>query len=481
MKFLLTTLFFLFLCGIFFFRITTSYRMPPSYNYDSDFGRDLLFMYRINHGKQILIGPQLSFAGLHLGPYPFYLFAPFLEIGNNNYESVLSANALFFLLGFISVFFFIGRKLGSKYTLLSLLWVSTTPYIILAARAPGNAFSYLIFMLWYLTILFSREKISYLESIIMGIFAGFIVNFHPISLIAVVLPFLAKTAARKELRIKKKFLSSILFFLSFALTFIPVFVFEVRHKFIIFQTVFDKSRYSEFFSENNHFGTISLSSIWAFHQTSRAWLPISIIGLFFILVVILRFSSPTKEVKLWFFVSFITALSLLLFGKWAPHYFFPVLALCQMTAIIIIKKFRYGLALMVFFILVNIVFFPKVFYTNARNLNDVESRFTQMLKMGNLPRQDINVVLINDTHLSAVGYEYRFLLEQNGFQVKDEFSYNNSLFLLLVSEKGEIDWAKKTSWELSEFGDKQLKEKYIIGNTVFYLFEKARFPHENIQ
>lgn len=474
MKFLPGVFLFLFLSGIFFFKITTSYRMPASYNYDSDFGRDLLMMYRINQGKHILIGPQLSFAGVHLGSYPFYLFAPFLRMGNYAYQSVVMANALFFTIGFILLVFYLSQKLGIGYSVLSVLWLSTTPYIILAARSPGNAFSYLIFLVWYFIALYSIQRFSYMRNILLGIFGGIIVHFHPISFFAVMFSFLGKIGTVKKFLMKEKIISFLLFFLSFFLTFIPVILFEIRHNFVIIKTAFDVNRYSEFFGGKNTFGIISLNTILSFNQASRQWLPISIIGLFFILLIVLRYSNRTKEAKLWFFISLITALSLLLFGKWAPHYFFPTLALAQIAAVFLIAKVRYNLVLMAFFILVNIAFFPKMFYENARNLNDVEKRFTQMLKESNLPKQNINVVLINDTHLSIVGYEYRFLLEKNGYSVQDEFSYKNSRYLLLVSEKGEIEWEKKTSWELSEFGNKQLKEKYIIDNTVFYLFEKHK-------
>lgn len=471
MKLLLSIFFFLFLFGIFFYKISTAYRMPTSYNYDSDFGRDLLLIQRINHGKQILIGPQLSFAGLHLGPYPFYLFAPFLKI-NNDYRSVLFANASFFILGFISLFFYLSKKLGIKYSLLSLLWLSTTPYIILAARSPGNAFSYLIFLLWYLAIVIYWEKISLFKSIILGSLAGFIINFHPISIISVVIPFLAKILVRNGISVKKNFSSVLIFFFSLFFTFIPVMVFEMRHKFIILQTVFDTSRYSEFFGKNNSFGWTFFNTFWTFDQASKEWMPVGFIGLFFILIVVLRYGRHTKAVRLWFLVSSISVLALFLFGKWAPHYFFPIIALCQMTAIIIVRKFRYNRVLMVCLVLVNIVFFPRAFYANTRNLNAIENKFTQMLKKTNLPKQDLNVALINDTHLSAVGYEYRYLLEKNGYSTLDEFSYKNSHFLLLVSEKGDIEWEKETSWELSQFGSKRLGEIYKIGKTVFYLFEK---------
>ena len=71
---------------IFFYNLFYSFRMEPNYNYDSDFGRDLLRMYEILNGKPTLIGPQLSVAGLHMAPYSYYIFAPFLFMGGYDYK-----------------------------------------------------------------------------------------------------------------------------------------------------------------------------------------------------------------------------------------------------------------------------------------------------------------------------------------------------------------------------------------------------------
>lgn len=465
MKFFLGTFLLLFLFALFFFNITTAYRMPVSYNYDSDFGRDLLMMHRITQGKHILIGPQLSFAGLHLGPYPFYLFAPFLRIGNDAYQWVVAANAFLFLSGFILLFFFWNRELGIEYSALSLLWLVTTPYIILAARSAGNAFSYLIFLVWYLVILYSVQKFSSIIIILLGVLGGIIVHFHPISFFVTSFSFLGKITTVKNIHLKEKVIASFLFCLSFLSTFLPVILFEVRHNFVITKTAFDIHRYGEFFEKRNF-------SLFSFNQSSQEWLPVGILGLIFFMCILLR-NKKTKDIYIWFSISLLILLSLFLLGKWAPHYFFPSLLLMQLVTIFFVAKTRYRLFFLAILVAINIFFFPGKFYKKARNLRDVEKTFSHMLNEGNIPKENMNVLLINDTYLSIVGYEYRFLLEKNGYSVDDEFSYRNSRYILLISEKGEIDWEKKTSWELSEFGNKQLKEKYVIDNTVFYLFEKS--------
>ena len=86
----------------------------------------------------------------------------------------------------------------------------------------------------------------------------------------------------------------------------------------------------------------------------------------------------------------------------------------------------------------------------------------------------MNVILLNQTHLSKVGYEYRFLLKKNKYDIDDEYSYVKSKRLLLVSEMGDIDWEKETSWEFEQFGDKTLINTYKITPFTYYLFKKAQ-------
>jgi len=73
-----------------------SFKLVGSYNFDSDFGRDLMWMYDIAYGRFTLLGPKLSFGGYYLGPYYYYIFVPFLALTKFLPPGVLLANAAFF-------------------------------------------------------------------------------------------------------------------------------------------------------------------------------------------------------------------------------------------------------------------------------------------------------------------------------------------------------------------------------------------------
>lgn len=395
LAFLTSILFF-----IFFFRLTDSFRMPPMYNYDSDFGRDLLVMEKINQGKFTLVGPQFSFAGLRLSPYHFYLFAPFLLIGD--YRMVIYANALIFLAGLILVFILLSKKTNVLTAFLAVIWIATTSYIILSARSPGNAFSYLIFLLIYLFYIFNAKKLSLKISMILGFTAGIFINYHPMSTVSAVLPFVVLLYFYKDI-LKNKLLYAGIFTFSLLVSFMPVLLFDLKHQFVITKSVFSERAFE--------------------------------------------------------------------FGGWAPHYSLPIFILFQVIFIIIIAKFRYTYLILSFLIFINLIYFPFKLYKPARNLNDTEKKFSQIITKMNLPKNHFNIILINDTYLSAVGYEYRYLLTKRGYQLDDEYSYRNSKYLLLIAENNK-DIESFKSWEMDEFGRKKIINKSQIDNMSVFLYAK---------
>ncbi len=447
--------------GLYFFRVTTSYRMPPLYNYDADFGRDLLMMQKINQGELTLVGPQFNFSGLRLSPYHFYFFAPFLKIAKD-YRFVIFANCCFFIVGFIWLFFYLDKKMGKKNAFLAVIWLSTTPYLLLAARSPGNAFSYLILLVVYLFYLFFQTEFSLRKSLVLGFLSGIMINYHPVSTPVVLLSFIASLFLVKKNNFKEKILWLFFFFFSLGITFVPFLLFELRHNFVITKSVL---------AGGNHTFP-GLKSIWSINSVSFSFIRTGFLGLlFFLFLLLLRFFN--KKYAVWFLVCFISFLTLVLYGQPVAHYLFPTIILMQISLIFFLSKSEHFRTVLLLFILVNLFFFPKSLYQKARNLAEIESNLKKAISKGIIPRKNLNVILLNQTHLSVVGYEYRYLLTKYGFFLDDEFSYNVSKFLLLVSEKGQVDWKKYSSWETKEFGEKKLRKQFCQESYCYFIFEKV--------
>ncbi len=456
---------------LFFFRATTSFRMPPEYNYDSDFGRDLWMTERIAQGMLTLVGPQFSFSGLRLAPYHFYLFAPVLKVFDS-YKAVVYANGLLFIAALLAVFMLMYKTYGRFYSFLSVIWIATTAYIILAARSPGNAFTYLAFYLVYFTAFFVAKSRGTWATFILGVLGGVIVNYHPVSILAVLTPFFVKEIFVRDRFIKYIILSVILFFTGFFATFIPVVLFELKHGFVILASFFGPKQ-AEFLSGDYLKSIGSISHMIYLNELSHAWIPITALGLIAV-IAIAYYEKKKVEMKGWFVGVIIISVFHLIFGRDISHYFFPTLLFLQLTAVFFVKDMKYPKIFIIILIAVNLVFLPLRFYTGARNLNQVEENLNRVSGKMALPKSDMNTLLVNETHLSAPGYEYRYLLAKNGFRVDDEYSYNSSRYLLLVSEKGNLEWENIRNWEMQEFGEKRLVREARVKDTVYYLFEKSR-------
>ncbi|MBU1127412.1 hypothetical protein KKF11_03640, partial [Patescibacteria group bacterium] len=95
----------------FFFRV---YRVGDLLGFYYDQGRDALkILEMIKFQDFPAIGPTTGIEGLFLGPFWFYLLAPFYFLGNGN--PVVAAIAIsFFDLGAIIMLFLIGREFFSK-------------------------------------------------------------------------------------------------------------------------------------------------------------------------------------------------------------------------------------------------------------------------------------------------------------------------------------------------------------------------------
>ncbi len=459
--------------AFFFFMVSTSFRMPPSYNYDSDFGRDLLRMYEILHGKLTLIGPQLSFAGLHMAPYSFYFFAPFLFLANFDHRALFYVNGSVFIIGFVMLFLFLKKNWGKNYAFLSVLWLLTTPYIILSARTPGNAFSYPPLFILVLLILFYKNKVSNKQHFLIGLLEGVIINFHPVNLLILAPLHLGKIIFLSKDTVGEKIKSGFLALLGVGASFSPVALFELKHNFVITKSLLNPTHYLQYFGSGKVGSSSLIQTLNEMHGTTSSLIPFSMFGLLAVNVLLFTKIKRDRKNTLFFVVGTLNVSFLVLLKQGAVHYFLPTLLLLQLFLLIQAHEFRFKYAFLVMLIGLNLLFFPLRLYQPSRNLTQVESNFNTVAQSDFLPRENINVILINETHLSKVGYEYRYLLKKYSYDVDDEYSYSLSQYLLVIDEGGAVkDFNNEKSWEFDQFGDKKLVGSKKVNRTTYFLFKK---------
>jgi|GEM_PF-1426668 len=443
--------------SLFLFRITTGFHMVAGYNYEADLGRDLLKMWEILQNDFTLLGAQLNFGGLRLGPYHFYLFAPFLGLFKGRVLGVLGANALFFTTALLVVYQILKRQSGRLYAFLACLYLTTSAYFLLAARSPGNAFSYLPMLAVFLAVVFWTKGAFSGKTIILGILLSYSFHSHPVSILVTLPLVLAFVWTEKEGRGQKLLLLGGIFGSSF----LPLLWFEMRHDWLILKGVLG-SAFAQTLPAVFRFPDFAELLSFAF------WGELFLVGLLFLLG---KFRGRER-----FFV-LIGLLNLLLYYSLRQsviHYYFPVFLLVQFLLLEGYRQERWRVVFLGVLIFFNLFFFPRRLYRYTTNLTAKDLNFAQLLAKKPLPNNKLNLLLVNETHLSRVGYEYRFLLKKAGGQLLDEYSYHQAELLLVIDETGSATPAEFTSWEFSEFGKRRLMWRQKIDSVVYYLFSHSR-------
>ena len=230
------SLFLLFLLSL-FLRI---YRLGDLLGFYYDQGRDALRVWEFWYNKKpFLVGPVTGLEGIFLGPFYYYLIAPFYLVGGGNpvypaiFISFLSSLSVFFI-------FYLGWKFHSKAGgIIAAIIFAFSYNLVLASRWLSNPTpillsSTLLMIFFYKIYKTKNKKWWYAISVLVGLSMQFesasAVFYIPISLIFYV--WLATFEKKADLKPSGKlhhkkilFISAFLFFL----TLIPQIIFNFRH------------------------------------------------------------------------------------------------------------------------------------------------------------------------------------------------------------------------------------------------------------
>lgn len=211
-----------------------AYRTEALLGFYYDQGRDAMVIWRLwNEGKFFLIGPVTGLAGIFLGPFYYYLIAPFYLISGGN--PVLPAVLLAFL-STIAIYFLylLGKEFQDRITgLIAAVIAGFSYYIVLASRWLSNPTSIL---LTSVLLLFSMWKVVKGESknwwIAIALLIGVSLHFEAASAVFY-LPMILVFAVwqKKNFPDKKVFLISSAVFIG---TLLPQILFNFRHENILF-------------------------------------------------------------------------------------------------------------------------------------------------------------------------------------------------------------------------------------------------------
>lgn len=210
------------------------YRLADFYFLDFDQERDYQVLSElIYHQKPTLIGPRaVSSAGFYLGPWYYYLLAPFFFIFNGHPLYAAFVAGLLNTLTIIALYFFLKSKTNHLSALtISLFWLS-----VLHRTAWNVSFLPLIVLgiLYFLTK--PKQTLSSLISLIFLLSLGLHFHFQ----IILFYPFVLIYFFLNRSKIPKPNPRLILFgLLAFIIPFLPLILFDFRHDFINFTSFYN--------------------------------------------------------------------------------------------------------------------------------------------------------------------------------------------------------------------------------------------------
>jgi 4-amino-4-deoxy-L-arabinose transferase-like glycosyltransferase len=213
------------------------YRTGDLLGFYYDQGRDAMVIWDLWHeGKLFLIGPVTGLAGIFLGPFYYYLIAPFYLIGNGNpvYPAVFLA---FLATASAGVVYYLGRIIQNKETGLLAAFIASLSYVLvlsgrwLSNPTPILLTSVLLFLSLY-KILNNGGKIWW---ILAFLFAGISLHFEAASAFFYLVILFVFTVyiffKQKNLfpGIKVLIVSAAVLFA----TILPQLLFDLRHDFLL--------------------------------------------------------------------------------------------------------------------------------------------------------------------------------------------------------------------------------------------------------
>lgn len=227
-----------------------------------DEGRDMLIMRNmILEMRPVFLGPTASVGGFYLGPMYYWMSAPFLLLTLFDPVGPSIMIALFGVATVILLYKFL-KEITSFYpALFTSLLYATAPLIVRYSRSSWNPnplpfFSLLLIYFLYLGVKLKKLKYFFFSGLCFGV----AIQLHYLSVMLVPIAgliVLINSPYRKWLQILALAIAG------FLVTFSPFLLFEIKHNFPNFKTVF------EFVTRDSTHGLTSLDIIYIISNTGN--------------------------------------------------------------------------------------------------------------------------------------------------------------------------------------------------------------------
>lgn len=466
------------------------YRVDEYIMFLSDQGRDAIVLKRlVTLEKLVFVGPTTSIGNVFTGPFYYYLVAPFLLLSRLDPVGPAWGVALINSIGLIAVSWYLAKRYGRLTGLLFFIFTGLSATQILQSRYSWNPNPVPVFSMLTLIIWEKAQESKRLRWFAMtGLLFGFCMQLHYITIVLLIpigyslFKKLVATIQRESVHyvsknawVSPQVRGMGLAIASFFLTFTPLLLFEVKNKFIIFQTFLKAFSTTEVQATQVPYGNRLVETIEGLMQHSFLVSTnplLSITGLLLLIIFILFALRIFKQKRgylliVWSLLTIlanILALSRLEVGRHV-HYFHPgswplylVISFSIATCFHTIKKtiFKTMFAI-VCFVLVFVYVRNQV--TSLYFLFDTPRIYTQTYHAKEVAQYIISQAQGKEFQVVGLPFfetegHYRYFLEYLGNRPMpaDTLGDPRELFVICHElDKPECDIAGNPQWQIADF------------------------------
>jgi len=465
------------------------YRLEASLQFLGDQGRDAIVLRNMLVNKDLpFIGPTTSVGSFFLGPFYYYLMAPFLWLSNYNPVGPAIANALIGIIT-IPVIYFVTKEMLSVYAAqLAALLYTFAAVPINETRSTWNPNPMPLAVLGIVFGFFKAKKTKnprwlYLSAFSLGI--AFQLHYMIVLLAPFILFELINVFRQKKLR---KYI--LVWFLIIILMMLPLILFELKNNFLnltglkyyLAKNEYGKVDFLQKFRDLKGRSEQVIGMLLGFGEAFsvlRVW----ITRIIWIPTLLLLFKKPTKgflTISLWIFLSIISAVFYQ--GRIPPYYLgflFP--AVFMLTASLLSRlKGKFSLITYIFiviFLIFNLKTINQIF-SQKGNLQSVRKTASFIKKdIDDKNYQNYNLALLDGTKDYRAS-SFRYFLELYGGQPLGIDKYPQTNILYVISPyKQENDVVDNPIWEINSLQPTELIDSWEFDDSenIYKIKRKGSF------
>lgn len=442
------------------------YRISDFYMFLGDQGRDAVIVRRIILLQKFpLIGPPSSIGEVFLGPFYYYVVAPFLWLFQSNPVGLAIGVALLSAAASILIYYMVKKIVSKDVAIILSILIACSALFVDIGRFSWNPnllpyFAFITLSLFFLA-LHGKKKVLF--SLLFGIFFGLSFQLHHLAALLAVpigiyyLLFLLRKRNLKSIQVP------LLSIVGFVLTLAPFVLFEIRHNFLNIRNLISLFTRQNIVSSGplaNRLSDITTAVInFALHISVSPLIAClfaaTVIGI--VIFLLRKKENPFITLHLIAFISLLFALSRVN-AQEIPHYFHTVyISFYLLLAFIFSELTKHKLKLLTVvcissFILIQSRSYYFIWNESSQQFAQPEKIGKHIAEMSKGERINLTTYPVEFTSRDC----YQYYIELNGGNVVDGSSGEVAKTLFVLCDKEPCRIIKSDSWNIQMFGNAKI-------------------------